>query len=59
MGNDVNDLDCMRAVGFAVAPADARPEAKAVARHVTKADGGRGALRELCEDLIAAEGTAR
>lgn len=59
MGNDVNDLDCMKAVGFAVAPADARPEAKAVARHITKADGGRGALRELCEDLIAAETKAQ
>lgn len=58
MGNDVNDLDCMRAVGFAIAPADARPEAKAVAKHITQADGGKGALRELCEALIAAEGRA-
>lgn len=54
IGNDVNDLDCMRAVGFPVAPGDARPEAKAVAKLVTKAPGGRGALRELCEALIAA-----
>lgn len=58
MGNDVNDLECMSAVGFAVAPADARPEAKAVARMITRADGGRGALRELCEELIAAAGEA-
>lgn len=58
MGNDVNDLDCMKAVGFAVAPADARPEAKAVAAHVTEADGGKGALRELCEAIIAAEAAA-
>lgn len=56
MGNDVNDLECMQAVGFPVAPADARPEAKAVACHVTEADGGRGALRELCETLIVAIG---
>lgn len=56
MGNDVNDLECMRAVGFPVAPGDARPEAKAVARLVTRALGGRGALRELCETLIAAAG---
>lgn len=54
MGNDVNDLDCMRAVGFPIAPADARPEAIAVARHVTAANGGRGALREICEALILA-----
>ncbi|MDR4306527.1 acylneuraminate cytidylyltransferase [Chelatococcus sambhunathii] len=54
MGNDVNDLACMQAVGFPIAPADARPEAKAVARYVTSAPGGRGALREVCEALIAA-----
>ncbi|WP_020184941.1 cupin domain-containing protein [Methylopila sp. 73B] len=53
IGNDVNDLECLRAVGFPVAPADARAEAKAAARFVTTALGGRGALRELCERLIA------
>lgn len=54
IGNDVNDLECMEAVGFPVAPADARPEALAIAAYVTEAEGGRGALRELCEALIAA-----
>lgn len=54
IGNDVNDLDCMRAVAFAAAPADARPEALAAAAYVTRAPGGRGALRELCEALIVA-----
>ncbi|WP_245258595.1 acylneuraminate cytidylyltransferase [Methylopila sp. M107] len=57
VGNDVNDLECMRAVGFPVAPGDARPEAKAVARWVTSAHGGKGALREVCEALIAAART--
>ena len=54
IGNDVNDLECMGAVGFAVAPADARREAKDVAQLVLGAEGGKGALRELCEALIAA-----
>ncbi|GLK68987.1 hypothetical protein GCM10008179_26250 [Hansschlegelia plantiphila] len=57
IGNDVNDLDCLRAVGFPVAPSDARPEALAAARQVTSAPGGRGALRELCEALIEAVST--
>jgi N-acylneuraminate cytidylyltransferase len=56
IGNDVNDLECMGAVGFPVAPGDARPEAIGVAAYVTKAEGGRGALRELCEALIVALG---
>ncbi|MFC7053879.1 cytidylyltransferase domain-containing protein [Hansschlegelia quercus] len=54
IGNDVNDLECMSAVGFPIAPGDARPEALRVAAYVTKAEGGRGALRELCEALIVA-----
>ncbi|GLK81314.1 transferase [Methylopila turkensis] len=58
IGNDVNDLECMRAVGFAVAPADARPEAKAAAQLVLASAGGQGALRDLCEALIAASGQA-
>lgn len=51
IGNDVNDLEALRAAGLAVAVADARPEAKAEADLVLKNPGGRGAVRELC-DLI-------
>lgn len=52
VGNDVNDLACMGAVGCAVAPADAHPSALAVAHLVLRKDGGRGALRELADMLI-------
>ncbi len=58
MGDDVNDVPLLRRVGLAVAPADARPEAKAAAHLVTSAPGGRGAVRELCDLLIAAKGVA-
>ena len=51
IGNDINDLACLQAVGIPVAPADARPEVKAVARYITAKPGGFGAVRELC-DLI-------
>ena len=51
IGNDVNDADCLRAVGLAVAPADAHPAAKAVANLILSNRGGRGAIRELA-DLI-------
>lgn len=47
LGNDVNDLSCMNAVGCGVAVADAHPETKAAARIVLSARGGRGAIREL------------
>lgn len=53
VGNDINDIDCLRAVAFPVAVADAYPEVKAVALYHTRSNGGHGAVREVC-DLIAA-----
>lgn len=52
VGNDINDLGCMKVVGFPVAVADAYPEVKRVALYITKRHGGFGAVREAC-DLIA------
>ena len=52
VGNDVNDLEAMRLVGFPVAPADAHPEVLAVVRYVTKARGGEGVIKELSEWLM-------
>ena len=54
MGNDINDLDCLRFVGLPVAPSDARPEVLSVARLVTKQLGGRGAIREFADAIVAA-----
>ncbi len=53
VGNDVSDLDCMRLVGFSFAPADAHPEVKQQTGRVLTRPGGRGAIRELCEILLA------
>lgn len=52
LGNDINDLECMRAVGCGVAVADAHPEALRTARLVLAANGGKGAVRELCELIL-------
>jgi YrbI family 3-deoxy-D-manno-octulosonate 8-phosphate phosphatase len=52
VGNDLNDVECMRHVGFAVAVADAHPSALAVADLVLRRPGGRGAIRELADLLI-------
>ncbi len=56
MGDDLPDLPVLRAVGYPVAPADARPEVQRVAHLVTGAPGGRGAVRELAEHLLKAQG---
>jgi YrbI family 3-deoxy-D-manno-octulosonate 8-phosphate phosphatase len=51
VGNDINDLECLAAVGCGVAVGDAHPKAKLQASIVLEASGGLGAVRELC-DLI-------
>jgi N-acylneuraminate cytidylyltransferase len=52
LGNDVNDLDCLAAVGCGMAVADAHPRAKQAARIVLQARGGQGAVREVCELIL-------
>lgn len=52
VGNDVNDLGCMEAAGFAVAVGDAHPLALEKADFVLSRSGGSGAVRELCDLLL-------
>lgn len=56
MGDDLPDLPVMRACGLAVAPADAHATTRAGAHWRTRARAGRGAARELCDLLLAAQG---
>lgn len=51
-GDDVPDLPLLRAAGFAVAVANAVDEVKAACDYVTRAPGGAGAVREVCELIL-------
>ncbi len=51
VGNDVNDLDCLRVVGCGVAVSDAPAEVKNTANLILSTPGGRGAVREVV-DLV-------
>ncbi|GAA4363759.1 N-acylneuraminate cytidylyltransferase [Paeniglutamicibacter cryotolerans] len=53
LGNDVNDIGAMALVGWPLAVADARPEARAAARHVLERNGGDGAVREAAELILS------
>lgn len=53
IGNDINDVECMKACGSSFAPSDAHPSAKEVAHVVLGRPGGNGALRELSDHLLA------
>lgn len=58
MGDDLVDLGAMAAAGLAAAPADAHPWVLARAHWRSRAGGGRGAAREFCDLLLAAQGKA-
>jgi 3-deoxy-D-manno-octulosonate 8-phosphate phosphatase (KDO 8-P phosphatase) len=51
VGNDVNDAECLAAVGLPVVPADAWPEVVPLARLVLSRRGGDGCVRELCDTI--------
>jgi YrbI family 3-deoxy-D-manno-octulosonate 8-phosphate phosphatase len=59
MGNDINDLECMQAVGLAIAPADAEPPILCISGLVTIAKGGFGAVREVADLIVAAREAER
>lgn len=59
VGDDLPDVPVMRAVGLAVAVADAHPIAKSAADWVLSKPGGCGAVRELAERLLKAQGKWR
>lgn len=59
LGNDVNDVGCLRAVGWPVVPADAHPAARAVARQILRRPGGAGVVRELADRVLHAEQEGR
>jgi 3-deoxy-D-manno-octulosonate 8-phosphate phosphatase (KDO 8-P phosphatase) len=56
IGDDVADIPVMGRVGFAVAVSDAVEETKQSAHYVTALKGGQGAVREVCDLVLKAQG---
>ncbi|MDT5269128.1 MAG: 3-deoxy-D-manno-octulosonate 8-phosphate phosphatase phosphatase [Acidobacteriota bacterium] len=56
VGDDVVDIPLMRRCALAVAVADATPDTRATAHYVTRLPGGFGAVREVCELILKAQG---
>jgi 3-deoxy-D-manno-octulosonate 8-phosphate phosphatase (KDO 8-P phosphatase) len=55
MGDDVPDLAVMKRCGFAVAVPNGAAAVRKAAHHVTKAGGGKGAVREFCDLVLKAK----
>ncbi len=56
VGDDLPDIPLMKRSELAVAVADAMEETRLAAHYVTRADGGRGAVREVVELILKAQG---
>jgi YrbI family 3-deoxy-D-manno-octulosonate 8-phosphate phosphatase len=55
LGNDINDAECLGAVGVPVVPSDAWPEVMPLARWVLSRPGGSGCVREFCDAVWQAQ----
>jgi N-acylneuraminate cytidylyltransferase len=53
IGDDINDIDAIKAVGYGCCPADAMPAVKKVANYVAKVEGGKGVIRQVAEKIIS------
>ena len=56
MGDDIPDLECRREVGMPVCPADSAPEVIECSRYISEFEGGRGAVRDIVEQVLRARG---
>lgn len=56
IGDDVNDVEALKTVGYAAAPADCVEQVRQVVHYVCKKNGGEGAVREFIDRILAAKG---
>ena len=55
IGDDINDLETLKAVGFSASPADGMPQVAAVVDYICRKKGGEGAVREIIEMILEAQ----
>ena len=53
IGDDVNDLEILKRVGFSITPKDGNLEVKKIVDCICKSSGGEGVLREICDLVIS------
>ena len=55
IGNDINDLECIKEAEISIVPFDAYPEVARYATHITNAKGGFGVIREVAQLIVKLE----
>ena len=56
MGDDIPDYHVMQLVGLPACPQDASPEIKAISKYISHKKGGKGAVREIIEQVMKVQG---
>jgi 3-deoxy-D-manno-octulosonate 8-phosphate phosphatase (KDO 8-P phosphatase) len=56
MGDDIPDFHVMQLVGLASCPQDASPEIKAISGYISHKNGGKGAVRDVIEQVMRVQG---
>ena len=56
MGDDIPDYHVMQLVGLSTCPQDASPEIKAICKYISHKKGGKGAVREIIEQVMKVQG---
>jgi len=56
MGDDIPDYHVMQLVGLPACPQDASPEIKAISKYISHKNGGKGAVREVIEQVMKVQG---
>ena len=56
VGDDIPDMEVMRACGLPCCPKDAAPEVKEIARYISHAEGGYGCGRDIVEQVLKVQG---
>jgi 3-deoxy-D-manno-octulosonate 8-phosphate phosphatase (KDO 8-P phosphatase) len=56
MGDDIPDFHVMQLVGLPTCPQDASPEIKAISKYISHKNGGKGAVREVIEQVMKVQG---
>lgn len=56
VGDDVNDIEALKAVGLSAAPADGLPQVLGIVDYVCRQKGGEGAVRELVDMILHSRG---
>jgi YrbI family 3-deoxy-D-manno-octulosonate 8-phosphate phosphatase len=57
IGDDINDLETLKEVGFSATPADGMPTVAAAVDYICRKKGGEGAVREIIEMILEAQGS--